>query len=538
MHIGNLILAAPAYVGACADEAFIERRAAGAGGGFAGLTARAGASVVVTDVHVRGDWTLGITAEDAELHLERVRVGPLRPAGGANGVQLTGAQASLQSVEVVEVVGGGVLVDGGSARLTDVTVRGMSAPSIDNRGSGVSAVGGGRLTLARVAVDDVEGAAVIAAGGHIEESTDVTVTDVRAVNRGPGDDLGGMGVLVHSGGSAALERLSVSRVDNAGVQVMTFGDAPGSSLVLADARLSEIALSPGTAAGGGVMLGQAGDVVLDRVAVEDSQGMGVYCVNWEDGRAQDLAIRDLSVVGSHTDGRAEVAAGGLVVENGCAVTGERVLLADNEEVGLWVAWADNGAAGRPTVSLDDLRISGTGASVVDGTWGFGLLAASGAQVTVRRSVLQGNRLTGVGAKGWGGTPETQVTLEDVDIVDTHPPGCARGEGGVWTCRSDAQLGTGVQTAGPARITMERFVVRRSAFTGLFVDEQAVVRASHGSLTDNAIGLAVMAPDYDWDLLTSDVTLFDNTVDIPTSQPQPPATLLPEDLLGAVSLPAP
>lgn len=147
--------------------------------------------------------------------------------------------------------------------------------------------------------------------------------------------------------------------------------------------------------------GHAGLEVVGRcaelVVVDGSDPGGGPVVVEVDARGGALALRRLTLTGG--------AEGGLVVWDG-DVTLTEVVVDANRMVGLV-------AVDRGSIDGSAVSVSGT-LPAADGTWGHGVHADGGAWVSLRDSVLAGNREFGLYAGG------SEVRLERVEIRDTLP----------------------------------------------------------------------------------------------------------------------
>ena len=476
-------------------------------------------------------------------------------------VALVGACPAATVVTPAEA-GSHVLLGRGEARvaLANLTVRG--------EGHALVALHSARARLSGVVIEGSAGAGVVLAGPGVEATIeDVVVSGVRSdgVLEGIGvlvqtaasvearrlriEDCSGPGLRVHReppDGSTTVVRLedvvlratepglwawgdtvtTLSRVlveehRSAGVMVgreLRPGDPyPGDPrVVLEDARIREGRPASSNGAAVGVSASSGGRLTLRQVVVERCIGLGAYASAYHADRpavieADGLLLQHSLSYSAHelwgSGGR------GLSAWGAVELTLSRTVLSDNLETAAGLALEEGDTP--PSLDLTDVVITGTESLV--GLRGHGLDAGSGTQVSGRRILLAGNREVGLLAEGWGGAPETRVTLSDLTVEDTRPAACgAVPEGDPWACPYGGPKtggGLGILVNAGARVRLEGFSVAGSADTGMCVADESVISGTRGVVTDNEVGLAFVRAPPDAIRLSDDVYVFGNRTDV-------------------------
>ena len=312
----------------------------------------------------------------------------------------------------------------------------------------------------------------------------------------------GVGIALAGRGQVELRRVLVDAALHQGINLDGGANARLEDVVVRHLPLIGQAL--------GVKIDVA-NVSADRLIVDNVFGAGLII----SGRRDDVAallLRDVIVRGAVTDsgryGR------GIQLSDGAETTMERVTITHMAQVGLIVGLSENSNRAAGQVNVSDLVVRGTDS--FDLTGGHGVSADSGAQLTLTRAQIVGNRSMGLTGRGWGSTPETRLILTDVVVADTRPERCAdhsRDEGGCRDDRGHTGGGSGLTAIDGARVSVDRFRVSGNLLTGVYIDEGSVVRADHGDIVGNAVGVYSGPGTEVLGEWFGDVRLFDNDTDL-------------------------
>ncbi len=427
----------------------------------------------------------------------------LRVSGARAGIfaNSSGNSLRLDSVAIDGATGIGAIA-GNRAEITGTNVavrRTQPKPGSNNFGRGLDCEFGGKITLARAAIESnlENGANVSGAGSRLEltdsviRGTQVRLSDLRM----------GRGVSVITGGSARLSRVVLE--DNHEIGLFLSGSA---SATLEDCIVR--GTQPSTAegdTGDGVVVEIQSMLQATRfiVAANHFSGLAIY-----DGGSRvtltDAVIRDTA--GAASTGEQGT---GIAALAGARAQLSRVALLRNRNVGLVVS--DSGTI----LDAADLSIRDTASQQSDGMWGRGLHVQSGARLTARGLSVSGSRDVGVFAYGAG----TGLALEDVTVTRTVLSDCiARG-----SCPNAG--GSGVVSAGNAAVAIARFRLAGHAQCGIELGEGGVADLSDGEVTDNPIGACVLTDGFDVNRLRSQVRYANNGKDLDASaMPLPDAAI--------------
>ncbi|MFC1609896.1 right-handed parallel beta-helix repeat-containing protein [Myxococcota bacterium] len=381
--------------------------------------------------------------------------------------------------------------------VSDSVVQG-TVDSEPGTGEGLRARLGSMIVADRVLLDGNRDGAVA-----IEEGSTVRIQDALVRNGVPMDvvALNGMGLRMNLGGRVEAQRVVLDANSSAGAQV----NLEGSELLLADSIVRGTHSHPweGTYGNGLAVLQAKAEV--SRVHFVDNHHTTIA------GEAADITLCDVVVRGTRASpegfylGEEPFNLGiGLFAQvdeagRGCRLTMRRALFVDNEGVGVFVA------STATEFEADDLVVKETLSTqdeVADA--GVGLIIL-GAQADLERVLLEHNRLDGL-AVLYG----ADVNVRDLVVQNTLRADCATGP-----CEGLGE-GTGV-TIIDGSLTMEVFEIRDNAFVGLQVikdaetpsEQKPHLRASHGRISRNLIGLHVHAGGFDPEEWFEDVEYIDN-----------------------------
>ncbi len=188
----------------------------------------------------------------------------------------------------------------------------------------------------RVALDNLFSTGLYAVSGAALELRDVIV---RSNPDNPVTDVG----IFAAGGSLTYERVFL---DGPSFQGAGAGD-DGSTLTLTDVLIRGVRPDADSGRGEGVEAAAGATGTLTRVVIERSTGLAVLV------STASLEVHDLVIRGTLPSRVGETFGRALQVQLGASVVGERVLVADNYEVGMVAA------ANRSLIQLTDAEITTT-----------------------------------------------------------------------------------------------------------------------------------------------------------------------------------
>ncbi len=439
------------------------------------------------------------------------------------GVSIRGGGVSLTRAGFARLSGIALELEGqpdgeGEIELTDVWVRDVTRAAVDNPPPAIGIHGGARVRGSRLRVERIlgEGLGVSAAAAHL---TDVVMRDLGSASLGelPAP---GIAVRIYDGGELSLERVLLEDLVEAGIKVLGVGEEHGRPrLTLTDATVRGVRPALDMKGSLGIQVAWGADAALSRVRIEDVVGGGFLAFGDEEEPAPVIEVEDLSIadITADLDGLVSV---GLGLLDGARLTGERIRIerATVHGVSLSVVEMDRQI---PTLDVSDLRVAET-APVP--TWldlGVGIRVAWAGSATIRRAVVEANHLAGVRAEGDPEDPKTSLRLEQVVIRDTRAAPCADlPESDLHACRGAGRGqggGSGLTCRGGATVSLEEFEVTGSELAGLLVARGGRLEGRRGRVHGNEIGVNVTDPDWDPDLLSDAVFVYDNSTDYAADQ---------------------
>ncbi|MCZ7679748.1 MAG: hypothetical protein M5U28_13695 [Sandaracinaceae bacterium] len=417
------------------------------------------------------------TRVDAASAAVNVRAAPasalrnLRLSGGVTSVESpASAQLTLDRV-LIEGASVGVSVAGGTLDASDLVVRGMTGGAA----RGVVVTAGGRASLRRAVLRDVggsEGVGLVATGaGAVAEVEDVAILDtsdggaaaysgarldaVRLVLErnqwamwSADSTLEGHHVVARDARVHGLQALSSATTLTSSLveRVLAWGLSLNGSATVRDVVVRDVArYDPFDFDGTGIATWRSA-VLLERVRVERTDGIGVGA--WEGG---DVTARSLDVRDTGLDARRPLIGAGVHVTDAARlslaasrVRGARVagVLAGACLLGRCAAPPEPGRWGSGTVAtLTDVEIADTRPSFDDALPGNGLFATGGARIDATRVAVSGS----AGAACAAG-PIADPPISDAGSV-TLTDALLRGPDGVAAYAGGAVTGSRVVVAG-------------------------------------------------------------------------------------------
>lgn len=507
-------------------------------------------------------------------------------AGGRPAVSLEGTTllSTLESVVVRGTAGVGIGVDGAALEAHALVVR-------DTTGSGLEAVSGAEVTLSRASFERDRKAGIGETDATIV-AEDLAIRDSRPVDDGTlgyalaavagtveltraafdgnrnsslilfeGAVLDATDLVVHSTGEAqglvaiegsgmTLSRCAILGSQNAGV-VQLGGPLQAEDLIV-DGTTSDGPRAPAV----GIQLENSDSISLARVRIAGTSGVGIVIL---DGTTADLS--DLSVLQTRVVSPAgEVPIGdGMEVGGGARVTMSRVLLEENDSIGLNVRHVGTLVTGTDLVVRSTSRRLADDTGSPEGDLGDGVVVTEGAQVALERVLASGNRVVALGAAG----VDSELVLTDFIIEDTESR-LTDGRGGIGILITEGASGslargTITRSRGAAVVadlgstigiedlsadgtrkeecevvscqgigggfgllvnldsgmTVSRFSIRDNALAGVAVFG-AQIDLHQGEVSGHPIGAVVNAEGFDLTRLEDEVLFMDNDRNLDTS----------------------
>lgn len=479
------------------------------------------------------DVAVRVVVAGAAIHDVTVRAG----ARYGIGVGST-ASLHLDGVVVSGVTGVGLLIDGGTLTARGLIVRDVSPFADGTFGRGISAQGG-TVDVVEAAIERVHDIGVFAGRtGAVLRLSDAVVTGTRAA---PGDPAAGIGLKAQEG--ATMELTRVVAEDN---RSRAIGGISGSTLRVDQcvARGARQALA-GDQIGAGIALNSGASGEVRRSWIDDCRGAGLVA----DDTATSLHVEDVVVLRTLPVDADPDDTAGFVVSGGAAVTGARLAVAENQDLGVVIArnrsadlsdvfardnvaapydpssgngiLVDDGVGTLARVRLErnhfdgmaligpaarmivtDLVVRDTRAPPEDYRSGRGITVENGASLEITRAILEDNVEIGLIAFGGG----ARLSAEDLLIARTRPRVCPPERNPCYA----AGIGA---VAVDASVELRRFVIQDSPQCGAQLARGGTIDLHTGVVERNAIGACIQDPTFDVARLQDDVAFRDNTTNI-------------------------
>jgi hypothetical protein len=305
--------------------------------------------------------------------------------------------------------------------------------------------------------------------GILVEGADASVTarDLVIAGSRPVAGMFGTGVVALAG--ARFEAAGLIVADNLDAGLAAVGSQ--TTVSLTDAAIVDTRGTVAGADGRGIAVQDGASFTATRVLVEGNHSFGVFAT--DTGTTVTLTE---SIVRA-TDPQVEdgLFGRGLDVESGATLEASRVVVADNHDIGIFVAGLTS------TATLADAVISGT-RSLPDEP-SAGMLVQQAGSLTATNLVVEDNQDTGIAVIASG----ARARLDDVVVRRT-------GE------REDGLSGRGVDVEESARLEASRLLVHDNLDLGIFANgsdtvvvlEDSVVRGVGPQPGDMSGGIAVSA----------------------------------------------
>ena len=415
--------------------------------------------------------------------------------------------------------------------LTDITVI-DTLPNEDGlMGRGLEANRGAEVELTRGIFKNNSDVAIFSSGWKGDSQTTLTLEHVLVADTQMlPDGTSGQGIMVQTGAVVTVDAAVFTGNHQSGVVVMGWqGDPSGPKTIF---NFSDVIVQDTSAREDGnygrAMNIQSGVVAeMERVILRRNTELGLLVLMDPDNVPSEVNVSDILVQDTKRspDGRF---GRGLNVQDGANVSIVRGRFDHNNELGIYCGM---GPAETPAqLELSDVTVTNTG-STADGKLGRGLEATMGCTLEASNICILDNREVGVFVFGWEGDPQTHASFTNLTVTGTLYSSCGelpKGEDGACYLQ-DQNLGGGHGLAAVygGQATISDFFISGSTVAGILISREGVIEAHRGTITENAIGLNILDPDYDMSLLEDEVYNFDNTVDFArTDMPIPdPAELI-------------
>ncbi|MFP4599995.1 MAG: hypothetical protein ACLFVJ_17190 [Persicimonas sp.] len=226
--------------------------------------------------------------------------------------------------------------------------------------------------------------------------------------------------------------------------------------------------------------GEPGVSVVEPSGMNRFEGVRIEAAEFEgisvQGGPGGVSAREVVVTGTESRSDDGAAGYGVHVSDGAKLDFARGWLEQNRAVGLLIQ------GGQTRVDLVDAGIVGTGHQAADGSFGAGVVAGEGAELSLERVVVRDNRFTGVMVEGGG----TTASLTDVAIEATRAQ------------QADDRHGQGMTVTGGASAEIRRARFDANRTIGLAVRgeqssltaSQVVLRGTQPEVADGSGGIGV------------------------------------------------
>ncbi|MBH25551.1 MAG: hypothetical protein CMH57_14095 [Myxococcales bacterium] len=441
-----------------------------------------------------------------------VRVGDLTVTGPRPGIVVEASgDAVLEGVQAHEATKNGVWIRGGTATLRRSAIRETRSNATQELGYGLNVTDGASLEATQLFIwrNRRVGLRVDGAETHALAS-DAIIAETRPQEL---DDTAGIGLAVQNGASLEGERLVVANNRTYGVY-MTLGGTAHVTDLHVQGTLAQA--SDGTQ-GYGIVVSTESSLEAERVVLERNTRSGAILfetghvrfldavitgtqpgtdnarfgrgVGVEDGSVfegerlllthnhttgiyvrGEARLTDVTVAHTQPEADRLTAGQGIYVTSGGVMTGERLTLLHNHQVGLHTN--RDGSS-----SVTDVTVRGTRPMASNDQYGRGMEISLGGQMEGRRVLLVDNNNFGIfmgaalpGSEEFGVYRTTEATLSEVTILQTH--------GATPSAPGRYGYGWGVGVYQGTQLHAERFMLARNEEGGFGVTDEgsrAVVR---------------------------------------------------------------
>jgi len=351
------------------------------------------------------------------------------------------------------------------------------------------------------------------------ELEDAVIRDTQSEEGQESFGMYGRGINIQDGASLTGKHLLVTRSKDDGV----FSTSNGTTVLLEDSVIQDTSSQESNGEyGRGIGVQDGASLTGKRLILERNQEVGIAV------QEAAVTLEDVAVLATESQLKDGKDGHGIGVDQRASLTGTRLEIASNRSTGVFVS--GSGTA----VELNDSLIRDTRSRAYDGEYGRGIEVQLGASLTGKRVEVRGNRDAGVVAASKG----TTVILEDAVVRDTDIKDCAKlPEGG---CIPKGMEGASREIGSYCEgyLELNRFVIEGSSTLGAQIaygsDETGKkcllggsMYLSNGSVSGFEIGVNIQVADYDLSTLQNNV-IWDNRQNISSAELQVPD---PSEILG-------
>jgi hypothetical protein len=426
-----------------------------------GVMVSSGSTLDLAGCLLQGNVEFGIQAVDTTTTwLSDVIVRGTKPGGdGLDGQGIHVQDESLlYARDCLVEANADIGIYAGSDSLVDlerVHVRETGSLGDGTSGVGLWAQTGAVLQARHCVIEGNAGGGVYAGEGSYVHLRGCDVMD----SPPPTEGSGGRGIEVNDGGTLVAEDSRVVRTGDVGIFVSR---AP-STVVLVDVEVSGTQPDVDGTGGRGISVQDGASLSAQRCLLERNADIGVFIAGeGATAHLEDVEIRDtLSDFGNEGGRGINVQEGGALFARGC-------LLADNTDLGLFVAGRYDLPAEASLVDVQILRTR----TLPDGTGGRGISVQTGATLHAEDCLIEDNGSSGIFA-----TDDALVFVDDVVVRGTFRD-------------ADSTVATGVMCQDDARVQASRLLVEQNQGPGLFATTGGTVQCDGCTLVDNGFAGAL------------------------------------------------
>ena len=444
-----------------------------------------------------GDWADDLTAEGTVIYVRAgdppaeglgTRDAPFGTIAQANAVASTGDVVALSKGIYDEIVWvpGGVTLWGACVAETLIASSEPSETEATVNAGGVGgsvrnlSIGGDRMGVfvgssdSSLRLEDVVIASTTVRGGYVSAGGSLEAENlvVRDTQEQPSDLSRGIGFVAIEGAQVRLAHAVFERNKYAGIAIADVD----TMLTLEDVVVWDIQCRESDGGGGdGLVVQDGAHADASRLVLERNRNSAIFA----SGAGTLLNLAD--VVVRDTGGRDDGSFGrGIQSQRGARVTIVRGLFERNREASVTVVSADT------WLSLTDTVVRDTLGQARNDTFGFGIVASTGAHVEANRVILARNQYAAVSIVD----PRTEVILADALVLDTQSQ------------ESNYKYGAGLMIGNEASASLERVAFERNTAIGVAADNSGttlmltdvVVRDTQAQDSDLAMGSGIGVHD--------------------------------------------
>lgn len=443
------------------------------------LYVSADADAEVHGVAIEGASGVGVSLEGqltaTELMVRGTRALADGLFGEGIGVQPGGSVSLTRSVLLDNLVHG-LIVEGGTATLEGVAIRGTRSEVASGQfGRGIQAFGGSTLSIGSSVLEDNRDMAITV----FDAGTTFTMSDsvVRGTRGAEVDGHRGRGVNLVREVDASLERVLIEDNREFGLLVQE----PGTECVVDHAVVRDTLPDEADGVWGyGTYVISEAHARLDHVLSARDTALGVFVALGGSLDAADLTIRRTR---PSQDDAADFALGssGFGLQEGASAEVARLGVEGITGIAVFLNATDDAPV---DAHIADLVVTGTGSEPSTGAFGRSVDVENGATLELERARIEHGREGGIFAIGNGSRVELRdLVIDDIADAECVEAGCEGGEG------------MGLSSSSGAAIEVTSFRIARASLCGIQV-AGGELDLHDGEVTDSPIGANVQDEDFD------------------------------------------